>query len=455
MRLQSKLALFSAVSKVIILLLLVVGLPLLVNKVALLNADERLLQKEEKMYKIIEEQGIESFITEETGDAYGSYNLFREEFISLEEISSGKVVNSIENSLRKVDNEIVNYRVLSSTFDLGGKRYLLEIGRSLATIENNSQTLQTYALYFLAAVVLLTVFTDLAFSKILLRPLTLIVKRLQRIEHPSTFTPKELNTNTTDFLYLNNTINAMMGQIQEAFQKEKEFIGNVSHELLTPVSILQSRLENLLSDPETPDAMLEKLVDNLRTLHRLKSIIQALLLISRIENEQYLRNETLDIPQLTKEVAEEIKERAEAREINLQVEMESEYTLYKANQSLLFTMLFNVVNNAIKYNKPGGTILIKGQSTPEGYELSINDTGVGIAQEQLPHIFNRFKRLHAPDGESHGLGLTIVNTIANFHGIEVAVQSTVGEGTTFNFQFPKGNLPDSMAFSTNWAQSRN
>ncbi|GGK67182.1 sensor histidine kinase [Rufibacter glacialis] len=454
MRLQSKLALFSAASKVIILLLLVVGLPLLVNKVALLNADERLLQKEAKMYKIIEEQGIGTFITGETGDAYGSYNLFREEFISLEEISSGKVVNSIENSLRKVDNEIVKYRVLSSTFDLGGKRYLLEIGRSLATIENNSKTLQGYALYFLAAVVLLTVFTDLAFSKILLRPLTLIVKRLQRVEHPSAFTPKDLKTTTTDFLYLNNTINAMMGQIQEAFQKEKEFIGNVSHELLTPVSILQSRLENLLSDPDTPDAMLEKLVDNLRTLHRLKNIIQALLLISRIENEQYLRNENVDIPQLAQEVAEEIKERAEAREVSLQVEMEADYTLEKANQSLLFTMLFNVVNNAIKYNKPEGTILVKGQPSAQGFELLVKDSGVGITQEQLPHIFSRFKRMHAPDGESHGLGLTIVNTIAHFHGIEVDVQSRHGEETTFRFRFPKANLPESVAFSGNWAQNR-
>ncbi|WP_207435848.1 sensor histidine kinase [Sabulibacter ruber] len=434
MRLQTKLALFSAASKVIILLLLVLGLPTIVHKVALLNTDARLMQKEERMYQIIEKQGIESFITE--GDAYGSYNLFREEFISLEEISSDRVVNNIENSLRKVDNEIVNYRVLSSTFDLGEKRYLLEIGRSLAAIENNSNTLQTYALYFLAAVVLLTVFTDLAFSKILLRPLTLIIKRLQRVEHPSAFTPKELNTSTDDFRYLNNTINQMMGQIQEAFQKEKEFIGNVSHELLTPVSILQTRLENLLSDPETPDSQLEKLVDNLRTLHRLKNIIQSLLLVSRIENEQYLRNESVDIVHLAEEVAEEIKERAEAREVCLKVELTGDYTLTKANQSLLFTMLFNVVNNAIKYNKPEGTITLKGQPLAKGYELAIIDTGVGIAQEQLPHIFSRFKRLHAPDGESHGLGLTIVRTIATFHHIDLSVQSTLGEGSTFLFRFP-------------------
>ncbi|WP_192821503.1 HAMP domain-containing sensor histidine kinase [Rufibacter sp. LB8] len=439
MRLQSKLTLFSAVSKVIILLVLILVLPWLVNRVALHNADARLQEKEARLYAIIEEQGIESFITEETGDAYGSYNLLKEEFISLEQISSGRVHNGIENSRRKVDNDIVEYRVLSSTFDLGDQRYLLEIGRSLATIGDNSQTLQQYALFFLLAVVLLTVFVDLAFSKVLLQPLTIIVRRLQRIEHPTAFTPKSLKTSTTDFLYLNQTINGMMRQIQEAFQKEKEFIGNVSHELLTPVSILQNRLENMLADPETPEPLLEKLVDNLRTLHRLKNIIKALLLISRIENEQYLKNETVNLKHLAEEVVEEIKERAEAKDITLQTDLTEDFDLPQANQSLLFTMLFNVVNNAIKYNQLAGSVTVLGKVVGKTYELSVIDTGAGISAEQLPHIFSRFKRFHATDGESHGLGLPIVQTIAQFHGVALKVDSVVSQGTTFRFTFPRKN----------------
>ncbi|AMM50092.1 hypothetical protein TH61_01355 [Rufibacter sp. DG15C] len=434
MRLQSKLALFSAASKVVILLVLIAALPTLVNKVALHNADVRLQQKEAIVYQLIEDQGIETYIPEGT-TSYGSYNLLKEEFVSLEEISSDNVNNGIATALRKVEGDIVEYRLLSSTFDLGDKRYLLEIGRSTETIGENSQTLQTYALFFLVAVVLITVFVDLAYNKVLLKPLTLIVRRLQRVEHPTTFKPHGLNTSTDDFLYLNNTINDMMGQIQEAFQKEKEFIGNVSHELLTPISIMQNRLENLLSDSDTPETLLEKLVDNLRTLHRLKGIIQALLLISRIENEQYLKDESVSLEALVREVCEEITERAEVREVTLEVHVPTDYVIPQANQSLLFTMLFNVVNNAIKYNKPGGTIILRGESKPEGYSLCVTDTGVGIAEEQLPFIFSRFKRFHAPDGESHGLGLPIVQTIASFHHITLHVQSKLGQGTTFCFEF--------------------
>jgi signal transduction histidine kinase len=244
-------------------------------------------------------------------------------------------------------------------------------------------------------------------------------------------------------VYLNDAINGMMGQIQDAFRKEKEFIGNVSHELLTPVSILQNRLENLLADPAVPDDVLVKLVESQKTLHRLKSIIQALLLISRIENEQYLKNEKVDLQLLLADVREEISDRAEAKEITLAVQVQEDLVLRQANYSLLFTMLFNVVNNAIKYTKPGGSITVSSSRTDKGYELTVADTGTGIAEEQLPKIFNRFKRNHAADGESYGLGLAIVNTVAKFHNIKLQVRSEPGKGTEFCFRFPKKHFKES------------
>jgi signal transduction histidine kinase len=435
MRLQSKLILFSAATKVIILLVLVMVLPPLVNRIALHSTDQRLLQKKEQVFDIIEERGIDSFLSDEEDEAYGSYNLLKEEFISMEIIDPTLIDNRIENTLRKVEGEVVEYRVLSLGFALHGETYLLEIGRSLDTIRETSNTLQRYALYFLFGVVLLTVVLDLAFVRVLLRPLTLILRKLQRIGHPESFKPSPLHTNTSDFVYLNATINSMMGQVQEAFRKEKEFIGNVSHELLTPVSILQNRLENMMADPEVPDEMLLKLVESQKTLHRLKNIIQALLLISRIENEQYLKNERVDLSTLVRDVVDEISDRAELREVTISTSLSESPVLQKANYSLLFTMIFNVVNNAIKYNKEGGSIQICG--TPDGntYELSISDSGTGIAEDQLPKIFRRFKRNHAPDGESHGLGLAIVQTVAKFHKIKLDVSSELGKGTTFRFVF--------------------
>lgn len=435
MKLQSKLTLFSAATKIIILLVLVMVLPPVVNRIALHNTDQRLLQKKEQVFDIIEERGIESFLSDGADDTYGSYNLLKEEFISMEPIDPSQINNRIENTLRKVEDEVVEYRVLSLGFELHGATYLLEIGRSLDTIRETSSTLQRYALYFLFSVVLLTVFMDLAFIKVLLRPLTLILRKLQRIGHPDSFKPTPLPTNTSDFVFLNETINAMMGQVKEAFRKEKEFIGNVSHELLTPISILQNRLENLMADPAVPDTVLLKLVENQKTLHRLKSIIQALLLISRIENEQYLKNERVNLLALVQDVVDEISDRAELKNVTISMSLSQSPVLQKANYSLLFTMLFNVVNNAIKYNKEGGSIHIGGVRKDTRYELCVSDTGTGIAEDQLPKIFSRFKRNHAPDGESHGLGLAIVQTVAKFHKIKLDVSSEPGKGTDFKLLF--------------------
>jgi len=383
----------------------------------------------------VQQQGIHSLVGSGEDDMFGSFNILKEEFISIEPIDAAQIDNRIENSYRDVEGEILEYRVLSLGFEVENKTYLLEIGRSLDTIRETSRTMQRYASVFLFAVVLITVFVDLAFVKVLLRPLTLIIRRLQRMGHPEAFKPSSLATSSSDFVYLNNTINTMMTQVQEAFLKEKEFIGNASHELLTPISILQTRLENLLNDPQMPDALLEKLVESQRTLHRLKSIIHALLLISRIENEQYVRDEEVRIRKLAQDVVDEVEERLESKLLTLDVHMPDDI-VWRGNDSLLFTMLFNVVNNAIKYNRPGGAITIEGQQTPQGYLLKVCDTGVGIPPEQLPQIFKRFKRLHTPDGQSHGLGLAIVETVAKFHNITVSVASTTGKGTCFTFQFP-------------------
>jgi signal transduction histidine kinase len=99
-------------------------------------------------------------------------------------------------------------------------------------------------------------------------------------------------------------------------------------------------------------------------------------------------------------------------------------------------MFFNLVSNAIKYNHEGGDIFISGRKTDNQYQLSINDTGVGISKEHLPFIFDRFKRFRPDDEVSYGLGLPIVKSIADFHGMVLKVESELNKGTSFTVLFP-------------------
>jgi signal transduction histidine kinase len=437
MKLQAKLALFNAVSKAVIVMAFAILMPLIINHVALLNTDQQLRQKKEQVLAIIDDFGIPAFIQpDSTQTGYGSYNLLKEEFISLELIQGGKALESIENSRRQVEDEVVNYRVLSHAFEQDGNLYLLEIGRSLGTISEIEATLRRFAFYLLMAIILLTILTDVAFTKFLLRPLNIIIdQKLKQVQDPAAFHFERIQTSTTDFQCLDDSIHEMMARLEAVFLKEREFISNVSHELLTPISILQSKLENMLSSEDLGDDNTNRLMESLKTLNRLKSIVRTLLLISKIENEQYLKEETVAVEDLVNEVVEEIGDRLLGKNLLLEKTIEANHLILNCNQSLLYTMLFNLVNNAIKYNKANGRITIRGYQGPEGYVLEVNDTGIGIAADSLPYIFNRFKRFSKSDTDSFGLGLPIVKTIASFHKVAIDVFSTPDEGSSFRLRF--------------------
>jgi signal transduction histidine kinase len=320
------------------------------------------------------------------------------------------------------------------------RRFRREIGSSLATVELLTDTLRQLALWVLVAGALLTVFTDAAFAHYLLRPLReLILRKLRGIRQPGEFSFERLDTNTTDFRDLDDSLSALMRELQASFEKEREFMSNVSHELLTPTSILQSRFENMLQDPTLPEPHARQIVESQRTLYRLRNTVRTLLLIANIENEQYLRDESVSLNRVTHDVAEELDDRRQQRDITLNIDLVPDYVVRHANTTLLHTLLRNLISNAIKYNNEGGHIRIAGRPTPGGgFTLRVEDDGPGIAAHNLPHLFDRFRRFHAtgPSApEGYGLGLPIAQTIATFHKATLRAESELGKGTAFVLEF--------------------
>jgi signal transduction histidine kinase len=411
MKLHSKFAVYNTLSKIVIILVFVTVMPGIIKEVAIINTDRQLQKKKEQVLYILENEGISSFIEDGSTDGYGSYNLLKEEFISLEETNSAIHLDVIENSPRMVDEEVVDYRVLSYTFTADSKQYILEVARSLSTIHEIESTLRRFALITLVIISLITILIDIAFTKYLLRPLKAIVTKLRATKDPASFTFKSVATSTADFRYLDESIHDMMNRIEDVFLKERQFISNVSHELLTPISIIQGKLENLLGNETLGEDAALRLVETQKTITRLKNIIRTLLLISKIENDQYVLQDSVSVVSLIDDVAVEIDERLEAKGIILNKDSVQAHTISKCNTSLLHTMVFNLINNAIKYNHEGGSIMVRGYHIDAGYALEIQDTGIGILPENISSIFNRFKRLHKTDNESFGLGLPIVQTI--------------------------------------------
>jgi len=180
-----------------------------------------------------------------------------------------------------------------------------------------------------------------------------------------------------------------------------------------------------------------RLLEMQKILNRLKNITKTLLLISQIENEQFLKEDKVSLSTLLQEVYDEISIRLQDKNIAYEVIVPNNWFLVNVNKFLLFNLFFNLINNAIKYNHEDGKITVIARNENNILAISIIDTGIGISFEDLPYIFNRFKKFRQSlQQDSFGLGLPIVKSIAEFHGIQIEVASEKGKGSAFKLIFP-------------------
>jgi signal transduction histidine kinase len=431
LKLNTKLTLFNTLSKLVIVTIFVLLLPELIRNINQNFTDNKLNKEKNKVLEIVRQSGIKNTL-------YTAYSPLKEEYYSLDEDSLNESLDTIGNEKRKIEGDTIEYRILSYNFIVNKKNYLLEIGKSVDTIGETTVPLQNIAFVVLVGMILLTIIADQLYSNYVLWPLGQIIRtKLVARKFPNFGPYKQVKTSTSDFQYLDISIHNMIETIESTFQKEREFISNASHELMTPISILQSKIENLFGRDDISDQVKGRLLEMQRILNRLKSITKTLLLISQIENDQFLKEDTIPFHELLQEVYDEISIRLQDKDLDYKAEIPADWTLLKVNKFLLFNLFFNLINNAIKYNRPNGEIIISAAHQNGVFIVSISDTGIGISQENLPYIFNRFKKLkQSLKQDSFGLGLPIVMSIANFHEVKIEVESEVGKGSTFRLIFP-------------------
>ncbi len=440
MKLFTKLTLFITLSKLAIVVLFVLLLPFLVDRIAEQYNDYYLREQKKKVLAVIGRNGIDAYLQGE--ESYGSYTMLKEEYISLE--PAGKIIlpDTIATLRRVVEEDTLTYRVLSHVFYYDSSRYILEVGKTTASIGQYNRPLQKMALYILIGLIVSTIVIDLVYTRLLLRPLGAIIRtRLLHNRFPFREDIPVIRTTTADFRYLDESLAGLMGKVREAFEKEREFTSNASHELMTPVGILQNKMENLMMDGELSDEQQQQMMGMMKTLNRLKKIVRSLLLISRIENDQFPKSDRFSMQELINEVMEELGHRQDEKQLHFRQQIAAGAMMQGLNRDLVFQMIYNLVNNAIRFNKPQGSIAVYDRYAPGGeYRLMIEDTGVGIPAAEIASIFNRFKKVERAEGEGYGLGLSIVSTIARFHDIQIEVSSVEHEGTTFTLVFRPDHL---------------
>lgn len=434
-KLKNQLALINALSKGIIIILAIFVIPWLVRTISIRETDDQLILKLDQVYDLIETNGIEVFIDDEnTSQGFGSYNILKEEYISIEEISDTLLYEYIDYQARKIDNEIYDYRVISATFGIEDQVYLLEIGKSINTVISFEKKLKSFAFYLLLILLTISIFIDLSITQILLKPFEKIIEKLKSTQHPKQFDHSLIQTNTSDFNYLQSSIAELMHQIESAFEAEREFIGNVSHELLTPISIIRSKLDNFTANTKLHEEELRKIFEAKQTLSRLTKMVRSLLLLSRIENQEYLKNESIVLSQLLSDILSEFQDRVDIKHQNISFQNTAKDISIKGNAELLRILLSNLISNAIKYTPEKGSISLTLEKQTDQLVLTIEDNGYGISKTELPHIFDRFKKF-SKQKESFGLGLALVKQIADYHDIQIQVNSSPESGTHFQLHF--------------------
>lgn len=443
MKLNSKLTLFITLSKLAIVLLFVLTLPYLTSRISRTYTDYYLQQQKEKVLEVVARNGVESYLQGEA--SYGSYTMLKEEYISLEPVEEGFTLDTIYTDERIIEQDTLNYRVLTHVFSAGKGSYLMEVGKTVETIEQYNRPLQRIATYVLLGLILITLVVDLFYTRFLLKPLGEIIHtKISNRRFPFNENSDPVHTSTSDFRFLDQSLISLMSQIHEAFEKEREFTANASHELMTPIGILQNKIENLMAEPEVSEFVQDRLIGMQRTLNRLKRIVHSLLLISRIDNDQFSKKDTVSIAELFGDILDEISHRLSERQIGLSINLSEEIVFQNVNRDLLFQMFYNLINNAIRYNKSEGKIMVSDSRNDDGtYVINISDTGIGIPEDEISSIFNRFKKANnSEDGTGYGLGLSIVKSISDYHRISIQIESKLSIGTTFTLVFPSDLLKE-------------
>ena len=227
---------------------------------------------------------------------------------------------------------------------------------------------------------------------------------------------------------------------EKLIEKQKsDFFANASHELKTPITVMQGFAEVLMNKEGMDDTSKKQLGRIYKDCLRLGSLISDMLMLSKIESGDAPKRvlSEIKLEDLAKEVLDGLSEKAQSRNITANIVGSAKLT---ADQTMIFELVENLVSNAIKYNKDGGTVTISISETDTGVCLKVEDTGIGIEKEHLPRLCERFYRVdksHSKRIGGTGLGLAIVKHICAISNAELSIESEFGVGTTVTVVFGK------------------
>jgi len=387
-----------------------------------------------------------------SGVEYGTYvRLFNREeqllykspnFTAIEEpletrIPDAAGENSFSSQWQSLPARTLYYPIRSSRDSLAG---WLEVTGFEWTLHEEVSRFREYIVVFIAISVAFSILGGYWLSRRALSPVASIIDAAKSITATDLDNRIPVNYQVRDELTdLAETFNIMLNRLQKGFEREQRFTADAAHELMTPLSSLRSEAEIMLRKPRSNDEYRETIARMLEEVKRISKMVRLLLELSRVESTQHSEPEVVNISRITELVADEQSVLAEEKEIDLQVAVDPELYV-RAHGAYMEKIVQNLLENALKYTLPGGSVSLKLQRSGRKAVIHLSDTGIGFDRKTKNRLFERFyrtDRAEVQDRPGSGLGLPLVKAIIErYDGKIRAYSDGPGQGSTFVVELP-------------------
>jgi heavy metal sensor kinase len=304
----------------------------------------------------------------------------------------------------------------------------VQVAQSLGTVHDTLRRLLSTLFIGGPLLVLAAALGGYALSARALAPIDHITRTAQRISAEDLTARLNLRATDDEVGRLAATFDDMLARLDDSFRRERQFTSDASHELRTPLAAMQAILTVMQEKRRSAEDYEQAMADLAEETERLRGLVDDLLRLARGQSQQTTVRETVDLPVLLRDVADSLRTLAESKGLTLSCDV-PEGLAIQGDSDALIRLFVNLLDNAVKYTERG-SIQITASGDHDGVRVRVADTGIGIAAEHLPHVFDRFYRVDSSrTGPGSGLGLAIAQEIAQAHGGRLEIESTPGDGT--------------------------
>jgi heavy metal sensor kinase len=331
------------------------------------------------------------------------------------------------------------YRILTATITAGNQLYLVQLASNITPSYQIVDRFASIAAATIPFILMLSGIGGYWLSGRAMQPVYAITDAANRISERNLSQRLNVPNPKDELRQLSETLNQMFARLERAFQRITQFTADASHELRTPVAMIRTTAEHILQRERTIPEYQQMVGQILLESERMTEIINQLLVLARADEVGAKRSrETTDLRNVLEEVAARFRPIAERKKLRFGISLEGrplEIVCDARDVQSLFTIL---LDNATKYTRPGGSISVESGSDGRRCWVTIQDSGIGISDQDLRFIFDRFYRADKARGagDGIGLGLSIAKSIADAHEGEIEVSSKLGCGSVFRVVLP-------------------